>query len=398
MLCAMPIRPDLDWVGVMDASLRVFDIFIPASQGTTYNSYLLRGSEKIALIESAHGRFTEQFLEKVRSLVPLEKIDYLIVNHTEPDHSGSIGRLLQLAPQIQVIASRGAATFLRAQLNREFSCRVVSDGETLSLGDKTLRFVMSPFWHWPDTMFTYWEEGKLLFSCDGFGSHFADERMFNDLTDDFWVEFQSYYDHIMRPFADKILAGCAKVRELELAMICPSHGPILRSDIWRYVDAYEEWSKEALMRPMTAAVVYVSAYGNTKKLAEAVADGVRRTGGTVKMIDAAKISLAEAQHELEHVQVVFFGSPTINGDAVLPVWNAINSTPLLAGRGKMAAACFGCYGWSGEACGQMIERLKGLRYKVNPEPFKVNFVPTPEDLEKASTWAADYLGCLGEWC
>lgn len=398
MLRAMPIIKDLSWVGVLDASLRVFDIFIPASQGSSYNSYLLRGSEKNAIIEGVHGRFTEQFLEKIQSEMPLDKIDYLIVNHTEPDHSGAIARLLEAAPQIEIVASRGAATFLRAQLNREANCRIVSEGDTLSLGDKTLRFMMVPFWHWPDTMFTYWEEEKILFPCDGFGSHFADERMFNDIADDFWMEFSSYYDHIMRPFADKILAGCEKVRALELQMICPSHGPILRSDIWRYVDAYEEWSRKALLKPQSAAVIYTSAYGNTRRLAEAVAEGVRNSGGTVKLLDAAAISLHDAQAELESVQVIFFGSPTINGDAVLPIWNAISATPLLAGRGKMSAACFGSYGWSGEACGQMIERLKGLRYNVNPVPFKVNFVPTGEDLQKASEWAADFLGCIGEWC
>jgi flavorubredoxin len=386
---SVSLTKDITWVGVMNPTLRFFDVFIPTAHGTTYNAYLVKG-EKTALIETVHENFTEEFLAKVSQQIPLDQIDYLVVNHTELDHAGSISRFLEAAPQAQVVSTRAANQFLKAILNRDFNARIVNDGDSLELGaGKTLTFVVSPFWHWPDTMFTYAVEDKVLFSCDGFGSHFCDERMFNDRCENFWDDFKLYYDHIMRPFADKILAGVAKVEQLEIKMIAPSHGPVLREDPWRYVEAYKQWSEAAQPQDRSLAVIYVSAYGNTKKLAEAIAQGALSTGAKVKLFDATALDLATAQDELETVKGLVFGSPTINGDALLPVWNVINAIPLLANRGKFAAT-FGSFGWSGEATKLMDERLKGLKLKVNMAPLKVNFVPTADDLAKAEAFGAEF--------
>jgi len=391
---ALQITDRVSWVGALHPTLRVFDVFVPAVNGTSYNSFLIQGSEKTALIDGVHHDFSDVQMEKILSVTDLDRIDYLIVNHTEPDHAGSIQKLLAAAPQMQIIATRPAAIFLKAQLNQEIPIHIVADGETLSLGDRTLRFILSPFWHWPDSMFTYLEEEKMLFSCDGFGSHYADERMINDRCGDFWSDFQSYYTHIMRPFADKIITGCEKVRQLELNMICPSHGPVLKKDLWQYVKAYEEWSREALPKEKTVAVIYVSAYGNTKKMAEIVAATVVEMGVKCKLLEATRLDPLQCQAELETVQGILFGSPTINGDALAPIWNVINATPLLANRGKISAGCFGSYGWSGEACGQLSERLKGLRYQLPIAPFKVNFTPTAEDEGKLKEWTQSFVAAL----
>ncbi len=389
---SIALASNTHWVGVLNPTLRVFDVFMPTAHGTTYNAYLVQG-EKTAVIDTVHETFTDEFIEKIGQHVALDKIDYLVVNHTELDHAGSIARFLELAPQAKVVSSRAANQFLKAILNRDFDSIIVNDGDTLELGGKTLRFVLAPFWHWPDTMFTYAVEDKILFSCDGFGSHFCDERMFNDRVDDFWYDFKFYFDHIMRPFADKILAGVAKVKQLELKAIAPSHGPILRSDLWRYVAAYENWSENAQSQECSLAVIYVSAYSNTKKMAEAIAKGAIGTGAKVKLFDATALDLASIQDELETVKGLIFGSPTINGDALAPVWNVINAIPLLANRNK-AAATFGSYGWSGEATKLMDERLKGLKLKVTMPPFKVNFVPTAEDLTRAEAFGAEFASQL----
>lgn len=385
---SMSLAPNTHWVGVLNPTLRVFDVFMPTAHGTTYNAYLLQG-EKTAVIDTVHEKFTDEFIEKISRHVAMDKIDYLVVNHTELDHAGSIARFLELAPQAKVVSSRAANQFLKAILNRDFDALIVNDGDTLDLGGKTLRFILAPFWHWPDTMFTYDLDDRILFSCDGFGSHFCDERMFNDRVDDFWYDFKFYFDHIMRPFADKILAGVTKVKQLELRMIAPSHGPILRNDLWRYVSAYEEWSRNAQTQERSLAVVYVSAYGNTKKMAEAIAKGATSAGAKVKLFDATTLDLAGIQDELETVKGLVFGSPTINGDALAPVWNVINAIPLLANRNKVAAT-FGSYGWSGEATKLMDERLKGLKLKVTLPPLKVNFVPTAEDLTKAEAFGEEF--------
>ncbi|MGE5653790.1 MAG: FprA family A-type flavoprotein [Bacillota bacterium] len=389
---SISLANNIHWVGVLNPTLRVFDVFMPTAHGTTYNAYLVKG-DKTAIIDTVHEKFTEEFVERISQHTALNKIEYLVVNHTELDHAGSIARFLELAPQAKVVSTRAANQFLKAILNRDFDALIVNDGDTLDLGGKTLQFVVAPFWHWPDTMFTYAAEDHVLFSCDGFGSHFCDERMFNDRVDDFWYDFKFYFDHIMRPFADKILAGVAKVKQLELKVIAPSHGPILRSDLWRYVTAYEEWSISAQAVERSLAVIYVSAYSNTKKLAEAIAKGAMGTGAKVKLFDATALDLATIQDELETARGLIFGSPTINGDALAPVWNVINAIPLLANRGK-AAATFGSYGWSGEATRLMDERLKGLKLKVTMPPFKVNFVPTAEDLAKAEAFGADFANSL----
>ncbi|MCE5195817.1 MAG: FprA family A-type flavoprotein [Negativicutes bacterium] len=394
MMNALQITPRVASVGVLHPTLRIFDAFVPAASGTSYNSFLIRGSEKIALIDGVHQNFSEIQLEKIQSVVDLTKVDYLIVQHAEPDHSGSIQKLLAAAPQIQIIATRSAGLFLKAQLNRELPLQIAADGETLSLGDRTLRFIHSPFWHWPDTLFTYLEEEQLLFSCDGFGCHYAEETMTDERSGDFWPEFVSYYTHIMRPFADKIITGCEKVRQLELKMICPSHGPVLTKDLERYIQAYEDWSRAALAKEKTVAVIYISVYGNTKKMAEIVAAAISERGVKCKLLQATKLDLLQCQAELETVQGILFGSPTINGDALAPIWNVISATPLLANRGKITAACFGSFGWSGEACGQLTERLKGLRYKLPLAPYKVNFTPTAEDESKLKEWAQAFVAAL----
>jgi flavorubredoxin len=256
----------------------------------------------------------------------------------------------------------------------------MGDGDVLDLGGKTLRFFSAPFLHWPDTMFTYAVEDKVLFPCDVFGSHFCDERMFDDLLGDFSDQFEYYYRGIMGPFKDKVLQAIDKIRDLEIEVIAPSHGPLLRSDPWKVVEQYVEWSTLPATAAKTVLIFYASAHGNTKMMAEEIAKGAAIEGVEVQSFDLTEKSPADVLDQIETAQAVIIGSPTVNGDAVKPVWDLLSSLATIKLRGKVGAA-FGSYGWSGEAVGMMEDRLKSLKFKV-PEPgVRFTLVPTAEELK-----------------
>lgn len=389
----MLIKEGIYSVGTMNPALRRFDVIMETKYGTTYNSYVLQ-AEKTAIVDGGHGKFIDLFLGKVRDVVDPEKVDYIIVNHTEPDHSGSVSALLDICPNAQVVSTKIAAKWLREIMNHDFNSRTVEDGEEIDLGGKTLRFMIQPFWHWPDTMFTYVPEDKILFSCDGFGAHYCDERMYDDLVDPepYQAEFEHYYDAIMRPFADKIYDGVQRVKALELEMICPSHGPILRRDPQTNVAQYEEWSDAQRKVENKVAILYASAYGNTKRMAESIAEGVSKHAD-VAVIDLAEAGAGGTRDALESSKAALFGSCTINGDALEPIWAALSLYALVNRRGKIGGA-FGSYGWSGEAVGMIEERLKGLRVKVVETGLRFNFVPMEENLAQCRAFGEEFAKSL----
>jgi len=375
----MEIKKNVYWTGVLHPELRLFDVLFSTPKGTTYNSYLVKG-EKIAVIDTAKGRFYEQFLSSIKSLVEPESIDYIVCNHMEPDHSGSLARFLTEAKNARVVVSKTGEHYVNNIVNSEVNPLKVSDDDTLDLGDKTLRFINAPFLHWPDTMFTYAVEDKILFPCDAFGSHFCDERLYDDLVGDFSQEFEYYYQGIMRPFKDRILQAVDKIKRLEIEIIAPSHGPILRSDPWKYVDQYVEWSAPPPTEAKKVLVFYASAHGNTKIMAEEIAKGAALDGVEVEVFDVTEVELGDVLDRIEAAQALIVGSPTVNGDALKPVWDLLSSLATVRLRGKVGAA-FGSYGWSGEAVSMIEDRLKGLKFKVPQPGLKFVLVPTVEELE-----------------
>ena len=372
------------WVGALDPQLRVFDIIMKADHGTTYNSYLVKAGEKVAVVDTVKEPFYEEFLENVRSLVDPRDVSYVIVNHTEPDHSGSLGRFLRDAPNARVVCDRNCRNFVRNILNRDVDPILVQDGDTLDLGGGVeMRFVHAPFLHWPDTMFTYLEQRKILFTCDFLGAHYCDDRLFDDLVDDYSHAFEYYYLVIFRPFKKYVLEALDKVQGLDLGVIAPSHGPILRSDPRAYMEKYREWSSSPVPgEEKSLLVFYASAYGNTAALAEKIAEGARSEGVKVTVMDVAATELGLMIDRIEAADGIAVGSATINGDAVEPVWYLLSHLATLNLKGKVGAA-FGSYGWSGEAPKLIADRLRGLKFKVEEEPLRVNLVPTEEDLEGA---------------
>ncbi len=378
----IPLAPGVHWVGVLNPDLRVFDVIMRTAHGTSYNAYLVRG-ERIALIDAVKHGFAGGLLAQVRALVDPAAIDYVIVNHAEPDHSGALAEVLAAAPHAELIASRTGEHFVRHVLNRELPIRKVGDGDRLDLGGKTLRFVSAPFLHWPDTMFTYLEEDAILFPCDVLGAHYASEALFDDLAGDFQAEWRYYFDVIMRPFKDKMLEALAKIEGWPLRMIAPSHGPVLRTDPQRYVELYRAWSAAPVHGPGRRVVVaYVSAYGNTRRLAEAVAAGAQEAGAQVRLVDAEHEGAGDLLDEIEAADALLVGSSTIVGDAIKPIWDLLSGLTTLRLKGKVGGV-FGSYGWSGEAIPMLEERLRGLKLKL-PEPaVKAVLVPTAEDLAAA---------------
>jgi NADH oxidase (H2O-forming) len=383
MTGTVEIKPGLYWIGSEDPDLRVFDDLFPTEHGTTYNAYLIKGSDKIAIIDTVKAKRTDEYMDKVRSLVDPAKIDYIIANHTEPDHSGALGYLLEQCPTATVVSTSPAKNFLTNMLRKPFNSLVVKDGDTLDLGGRQLRFIMAPSMHWPDTMFTRLEGENILFTCDAFGAHYCSPgKIFNDEVEDFISARQFYFDCIFRPFKDKVLSAVEKIRHDVIDMICPSHGPIIRKDPWKVIQQFEDWSKPR-QGGKKVFVLYISPHGNTEKMAEAVAKGARIDGIEVISYHISLLSAGELRNIMEEADALIFGIPTIVRDIPKPMWDVLAYLSTVKLKTNLAAL-FGSYGWSGEACKMAEERLKGLGFKLPVPAVRSSFTPTPEVLEQCA--------------
>jgi flavorubredoxin len=374
------IIPGVDWVGVRHRELQIFDELFPTHNGTTYNAYLVRGRERTALIDTVKEPFTEELLAKLEAAGGLEQIDLVVISHTEPDHSGALRQLLARRPDLPVYCTKPAQNFLAQLLNAPFNAKVVSDGEEIDLGGRTLRFILAPYLHWPDTMFTYLVEDAVLFPCDAFGAHYCAQKLFDDEIPDFTQDFLFYFDCIMRPFKEKVREAVAKVEQLPLRLICPSHGPILRRNPQAVVETYR---RLAALPPASAKhralMLTLSSHGNTRQMAAAVREGVESQGFEVVEMKLCELRDGDLRDELELADLVLVGTATINRDAPPQVWHALSLFSLVTPKAKVAAA-FGSFGWSGEAVKLVEERLKGLRFKLGVPSLTLRFRPTGEDL------------------
>ena len=370
----------VDWVGVRHPDLKIFDEIFPTHNGTTYNAYLVRGLNKTALIDTVKEPFTEEFLAKLEAAGGLDQIDLVVINHTEPDHSGALRHLLARRPDLPVYCTKPAQNFLAQLLNAPFNAQLVSDGMEVDLGGRTLRFLLAPYLHWPDTMFTYLVEDAVLFPCDAFGAHYCPRLLFDDEIPDFSQDFLFYFDCIMRPFKDKVREAVAKVEKLPLQLICPSHGPLLRRNPQAVVDAYRRLSAlpPASAKPR-AVMLTLSSHGNTRQMAAAVREGVESRGFEVLEMRLCDLRDGDLRDELELADLVLVGTATINRDAPPQVWHALSLFSLVTPKAKFAAV-FGSFGWSGEAVKMVEERLRGLRFKLAAPSLTLRFRPTDDDL------------------
>ncbi len=377
----LKLAENVHWVGVHDKDLAVFDITMPTKHGTTYNSYIIQGSDAVAVVDGVKEGFTAEWFKKIEQLVPVEKIDYLIVNHNEPDHSGSIPALLDRNPDVKLVCGAAAMPYLRNIINREADITGVKNGHELSLGDKTFVFTLMPYMHWPDTMMDYLVEDRILFSNDGFAAHLSskDSMWADEVSEDVAYEVKYYFDSIMRPFTGFIRKNIPKLDGFELDMLAPSHGPIFRKEPRKWIEAYADWSRDKVEEKDQVTIFYASNYGNTKKMAEAIGQQLNDAGMNIVYSDVSTIDADKIREEIEASKAVLVGTPTFNGDAVKPIWDlcALFSTVYSIGK---KAAVFGSVGWAGEGPAMITDRLRGLKLKVYEEPYKARLVPSGDEM------------------
>jgi NADH oxidase (H2O-forming) len=374
----LEIKPGISWIGVLDPDIVTFDIVMETRFGTTYNSYFI-AAEKKTIIETVKEKFWKIYLKKITSLTDPSEIEYIVFNHTEPDHSGCLRNLLSLAPNATVVGSGQALNYLQEIVDIPFKSLKVKDGDLIDLGNKKLRIIGAPNLHWPDTIYTYLGEDKLLFTCDSFGSHFCNEEIFDDQVGNFDEAFLHYFNIILKPFSKFMLKAIEKIRFLNIDTICTGHGPVLRSDWKRYVDLSENlasiYLKDILNRNNRVLVAYISAYGYTGEMANIIAEGLRKAGEIeVDLTDIENILPGELEEKVVRCNGIIIGSPTINQNTLLPVYKLFSLINPIRDKGKLAAA-FGSYGWSGEAVKLIEDHLKNLKLDIAMEGLSEKFYP-----------------------
>lgn len=385
----LDLNKDVKWIGILDPTLITFDVVMETKYGTTYNSYFIDADKK-AIVETSKETYKTDYIEKVKRVVNPEEIEYIIMNHTEPDHSGNLKHLLKIAPNATVVASKSAINFLKHMINFEFKYMEVKDGDTLDLGNKTLRFISAPFLHWPDTMYTYLEEDKMLFTCDSFGCHYCDEKMFDDEVGNFDDAFKYYFDVILKPFSSFMLKAIDKIEDLDIDTLAPGHGPILRNNWEKYVNWSKELSEPIEKKEKKIFIPYVSAYGNTKKMAEKIKEGIESVENiNVDLEDIEHMDQFELEEKIERSNAIIIGSPTINQNTLLPIYKLFAVMNPITNRGKLAAV-FGSYGWGGEAIRIIEDNIKNHKLKLAMDSLKTTFVPYEETYDKCFEFGKEF--------
>ena len=398
----LEVTPDVYWIGVLDPDLAVFDIVMETRYGTTYNAYFINAQKK-TLVETVKDSHTAEYLSKLRALCNPEEIEYIVMDHTEPDHSGSLPALLEIAPNATVVGSGQALAYLNEIVNRPFKSLKVKDGDTLDLGDKTLRFIGAPNLHWPDSIYTYLVEDKLLFTCDSFGAHYCFAPVFDDLIAsriEYEEAFQYYFDCILRPYSKFMVKAIEKIAPLEIAAVCPGHGPVLRRNWKETVGKSERLAREYMNiaegKNNRILIACVSAYGYTRRMADWIRKGIEQTGDfEVECLDIEFASIGELDAAMTKADALLVGSPTINQNTLLPVYRLFAAVNPLRDRGKPAAA-YGSYGWSGEAADLIESNLSGLKLKIVQKAYKGKFCPNEEQAQELIGFGRSFAKSMKE--
>ena len=368
------IRPNVYAVGAADWDARLFDRLIPLPDGTTYNSYLVRGSEKTVLLDTVDPTKTDVLIDKLLK-IGVDKLDYVVAHHAEQDHSGSLGDILLLYPEARVVTNQKCKTMLMDLLGIEDEkFLIVEDGRTLSLGDKTLKFIYTPWVHWPETMVTYLQEDKILFSCDFFGAHLASSSLFVDDQATVYESAKRYYAEIMMPFRKQVNANIEKLAALEIEVIAPSHGPIHDRPAF-IIDAYKDWASDEVKNEVV--VPYVSMHGSTAKMIAHFVDALIEKGITVKQFELSTVDIGKLAMALVDAATVVISSPTVlTSPHPLAAYAAFLANAL---RPKTKfASVIGSYGWGGKMVEQLAGMLPNLKVEII-EPVLSKGSPKDQD-------------------
>ena len=394
---AKTVSKHVTWVGKIDWELKTFHGHeLSTHKGSSYNSYLIRGSEKTVLIDTVWGPYDKEFVARLKEEIDLKKIDFIIMNHNESDHSGALPELMREIPNTPIYCTANGEKIIRGHYHQDWNFRTVKTGDTLDLGDIKLTFIEAMFLHWPDTMFTYMDGGDnehILFSNDGFGQHFASENLFDDLVnkDEVYFEAMKYYTNILNLYS---FQATKKIQEilamnLPLDIIAPSHGILWRSKPTEIVEKYLQWADAYQEKQIS--IIYDTMWNSTRKLAEAIARGIKeaRPDLTVKLLNVCKDDKNDITTEIFRSEGILVGSPTINYGISHGTAGLLELVKGLRFKNKKAAA-FGSYGWSGGAVKAINELLKVSGFEVIDDGFQRIWVPDEKALAEAEEYGRHF--------
>jgi flavorubredoxin len=365
------------WVGVRDWNRRMFDALIPLPNGTTYNAYLIIGASKKALIDTVNPGFEKELEDKIREVVDPTDIDYVVMNHAEPDHAGSIPHVMSISTRAKLVTTakgaKMAQTFYKVPETRII---VVHDQETIDLGGKTLQFIEAPMLHWPETMFTYLKENRILFPCDFFGSHVA-KGLYDDEIEELLVYAQRYFGEIMMPFRTMAQKGLEKIKDLPVEMIAPSHGPIHRNTD-RILNAYRKWSNGETKQK--AIIAYVTMWNSTEKMIKPIVDTLASEGVEVALHNLVVSDIGDVAKDLVDSRAIVLGTPTVLGGAHPLAVYATYLVKALKPPTKFGVV-LSSYGWGGGAIKQVQEVLGTSKLEV-VGTLEINGPPTEDNIKQ----------------
>lgn len=381
-LNAHQIKPNVYWVGGIDWDIRNFHGYT-THRGTTYNAYLIR-DKKTVLVDTVKHYLFDEMLARISTVIDPANIDYIISNHVEMDHSGSLPKLLEIAPNATIVTSTRGEKGLQRHYKKTWNFQIVQSGETLSIGNRTLHFVHIPMVHWPDSMVTYSPSDKLLLPNDAFGQHIASTERFDDEMD--WgilrEEAAKYYANIVLPYGGQVQKALAALTDLDIDMIAPSHGIIWRSRIPEIINEYTKWAAHETER--RAVIVYDSMWGSTEKIAHTLMAGIEEEKIPVTLRNLKTTHISDIITDVLQSKAVLIGSPTLN-NGMLPAMGAFLTYLKGLRPQKRIGFVFGSYGWGGQAVGEIETILKNLSWDLPEKSININYVPNDDELKEIQT-------------
>ncbi len=384
---ATKIADNIYWVGAVDWNLRNFHGYI-TPRGSTYNAYLIV-DEKIALIDTAKAPFSSELIERISSVVDCSKIDYVVSNHVEMDHSGALAAMRAAAPKAELVADKRAAEDINRHFKANWNFKIVKTGDSISLGKRSLAFVEVPMVHWPDSMVTYCPEEKILFSNDAFGQHIASHERFDDECswEDVRGEAAKYYANIVLPLAGPAAKAVETVSRLEIRMIAPSHGIIWRNHVADIVSCYKDWAANRTRKK--AVVVYDTMWNSTEKMARAIAEGLAVGGVETKYFCLRTSDMSEIMKEVLDAKAIIVGSPTLNNGMLPTVAGFLTYMKGLKPKGRIGFA-FGSFGWAGGGTAAVEAELKATGIEITRPSMTCKYVPDPNEIDGCFNAGQEY--------
>lgn len=385
------IKKDIYWLGLKDWELRKFHGHeLSTHKGSTYNSYLIK-DEKNVLVDTVWSPYKEELEDILEKEIGISNIDMIVINHSEPDHAGSLGHIMSKIPDVPIYCTKNGADILKKHFHKDWNFKIVKTGDTISTGKYELVFVEMQMIHWPDSMMTYVKGANLVLSNDAFGQHYAARSLFNDEADncEVYQEAIKYYANILTPYSGLIKKKVEQVKAMNLAidMIAPSHGVIWRDNPMQIVDKYYEWSQD--YNDGSVVIFYDTMYDATKKMAEAIGQGLGRNNVKYKLYNSSITDKSDLMTELFKAKGIIAGSCTVNNSVLTSVAAILHEIKSYKFKNKIGAA-FGSYGWSGESPKVIGQSLQDAGLKLFGEPIKVQYQPTEQDLLKCVEFGENF--------